>query len=97
MPYKIGIDARKVQDFGIGTYIRGLVEHLAESRLELDLERSAGEDAPAVEGAEEDEDPRTLRIRAVGPRWRDAEGPGLAEALDAAEGSESEEPSRRPS
>lgn len=30
MPYRIGIDARKVQDFGIGTYIRSLVEGLAE-------------------------------------------------------------------
>ena len=30
MPYRIGIDARKVQDFGIGTYIRHLVHGLAE-------------------------------------------------------------------
>ncbi len=30
MPYTIGIDARKVQDFGIGTYIRNLVRSLAE-------------------------------------------------------------------
>jgi glycosyltransferase involved in cell wall biosynthesis len=30
LPYRIGIDARKVQDFGIGTYIRNLVEGLAE-------------------------------------------------------------------
>lgn len=30
MPYRIGIDARKVQDFGIGTYIRNLVHGLAE-------------------------------------------------------------------
>ncbi len=30
MPYRIGIDARKVQDFGIGTYVRNLVEGLAE-------------------------------------------------------------------
>lgn len=30
MPYTIGIDARKVQDFGIGTYIRNLVAGLAE-------------------------------------------------------------------
>lgn len=29
MPYRIGIDARKVQDFGIGTYIRSLVHGLA--------------------------------------------------------------------
>ncbi len=30
MPYTIGIDARKVQDFGIGTYIRNLILGLAE-------------------------------------------------------------------
>jgi glycosyltransferase involved in cell wall biosynthesis len=30
LPYTIGIDARKVQDFGIGTYIRNLVTGLAQ-------------------------------------------------------------------
>ncbi len=30
MPYKIGIDARKLTDFGIGTYIQNLVRALAE-------------------------------------------------------------------
>jgi glycosyltransferase involved in cell wall biosynthesis len=29
LPYTIGIDARKIQDFGIGTYIRNLVRALA--------------------------------------------------------------------
>ncbi|HSN85129.1 MAG TPA: glycosyltransferase family 1 protein [Thermoanaerobaculia bacterium] len=29
MPYTIGIDARKIQDFGIGTYVRNLVRSLA--------------------------------------------------------------------
>lgn len=29
--YRIGIDARKLQDFGIGTYVRNLVRALAES------------------------------------------------------------------
>ena len=29
MAYTIGIDARKLHDFGIGTYVRNLVEHLA--------------------------------------------------------------------
>jgi glycosyltransferase involved in cell wall biosynthesis len=28
--YRIGLDARKLQDFGIGTYVRGLVRALAE-------------------------------------------------------------------
>lgn len=30
MPHTIAIDARKIQDFGIGTYIRNLILHLAE-------------------------------------------------------------------
>ncbi len=29
MPYTIGLDARKIQDFGIGTYVRNLVRSLA--------------------------------------------------------------------
>lgn len=29
MPYTIGIDARKIQDFGIGTYVRNLIQGLA--------------------------------------------------------------------
>jgi glycosyltransferase involved in cell wall biosynthesis len=29
LPYTIGLDARKIQDFGIGTYIRNLIRHLA--------------------------------------------------------------------
>ncbi len=34
MPYTIGIDVRKIQDFGIGTYIRNLVRSLARIDLE---------------------------------------------------------------
>jgi glycosyltransferase involved in cell wall biosynthesis len=34
LPYTIGIDARKVQDFGIGTYVRNLVRALAALDLE---------------------------------------------------------------
>lgn len=30
LPYTIGIDARKIQDFGIGTYVRNLIGSLAE-------------------------------------------------------------------
>jgi len=36
MPYTIAIDARKIRDFGIGTYIRNLIRELAE----LDRENS---------------------------------------------------------
>ncbi|MEE8526578.1 MAG: hypothetical protein V3T72_21795, partial [Thermoanaerobaculia bacterium] len=30
MPYSVAIDARKIRDFGIGTYIRNLVRELSE-------------------------------------------------------------------
>ncbi len=30
MPYTIGLDARKIQEYGIGTYIRNLVRGLAQ-------------------------------------------------------------------
>lgn len=64
------------------------VEHLAASRLEIELVRAvggarpAGGATPAAGGAgsfdapgtfdfsdEDDDEPRTLRLRAVGPRW----------------------------
>jgi len=49
MPYDICIDARKVEDFGIGTYIRNLVLQLAEIDQEnryLLLTRTAPRDFP---------------------------------------------------
>lgn len=50
----------------------GLVEHLHESRVEIDLERSLGH-ATVPDDAEEDEEddtePRRLSLRFVGPRW----------------------------
>ena len=64
---------------------RGRVEHLSESRLEVDLVRSLG-GAAAAPGAletatlapgtldfdtEDDDEPRTIVIRGFGPRWVD--------------------------
>ncbi|WP_433122271.1 tRNA (adenosine(37)-N6)-threonylcarbamoyltransferase complex ATPase subunit type 1 TsaE [Arthrobacter koreensis] len=60
----------------------GLVEHLAESRLEITLQRATGgEVAGAVElvtdfSAEDDDEERSIRIAGYGPRW--ATAPGLA-------------------
>ncbi|MET7637530.1 tRNA (adenosine(37)-N6)-threonylcarbamoyltransferase complex ATPase subunit type 1 TsaE [Streptomyces sp. NPDC005438] len=52
----------------------GKVEGLADSRLEVRIERSAGSalasQAPP-EGEEVAEDPRTVRLTAVGPAWHD--------------------------
>lgn len=43
----------------------GLAEHLAESRLEIDIQRAAT-------GSPDGEDARTVLLRGVGPRWNTA-------------------------
>ncbi|MEV7605312.1 tRNA (adenosine(37)-N6)-threonylcarbamoyltransferase complex ATPase subunit type 1 TsaE [Paenarthrobacter sp. NPDC089322] len=68
---------------------RGRVEHLSESRLEVELHRSVGGDAgsqPSHDSADtvdtvldfdtdDDDEPRTIVFRGFGPRW--AEAPDL--------------------
>ncbi len=46
MPYTIGIDARKLGDFGIGTYIRNLIAGLAEIDRENRYVVFVGREAP---------------------------------------------------
>jgi hypothetical protein len=46
VPYTIGIDARKLGDFGIGTYVRNLVAHLAEIDRENHYVLFVGREAP---------------------------------------------------
>src|SRR4029453_5507561 len=56
---------------------RGRVEHLSDSRLDVELHRSVGSlEAPHqdAEGAldfesEDDDEPRTIVVRGFGPRW----------------------------
>jgi tRNA threonylcarbamoyladenosine biosynthesis protein TsaE len=58
---------------------RDRVEHLSDSRLEVELHRSTGNGAvgaPGTDGvldfdAEDDDEPRTIIIRGFGPRWAD--------------------------
>lgn len=62
---------------------RGRVEHLSDSRLEVELHRSLGGSSPAngTQGSgspglldfdvEDDDEPRTIIIRGFGPRWAD--------------------------
>jgi len=65
----------------------GLVEHLSESRIEIVLERSLGDDAPVIQGDEEDTEPRRMTIQFVGPRWRVDEVTNLRRKLcNASEG-----------
>lgn len=49
---RIGIDARKIADFGIGTYIRGLLRGLAELGGDDQYVAFAPEDAPIPAGVE---------------------------------------------
>jgi glycosyltransferase involved in cell wall biosynthesis len=46
LPYTIGIDARKLGDFGIGTYVRNLVSSLAEIDQENNYVLFVGKEAP---------------------------------------------------
>ncbi|WP_416404961.1 tRNA (adenosine(37)-N6)-threonylcarbamoyltransferase complex ATPase subunit type 1 TsaE [Arthrobacter sp. LFS091] len=54
---------------------RDRVEHLSESRLEVDLHRSVGGNSAAETGGvldfdtEDDDEPRTIVFRGFGPRW----------------------------
>jgi tRNA threonylcarbamoyladenosine biosynthesis protein TsaE len=68
---------------------RDRVEHLSDSRLEIDLHRSVGGAAPATPATptdgdvldfdtDDDDEPRTLVFRGYGPRW--AEVPRVLEA-----------------
>ena len=62
---------------------RGRVEHLSDSRVEVELHRSLGGSSPAngTPGSgppgvldfdvEDDDEPRTIIIRGFGPRWAD--------------------------
>lgn len=58
---------------------RDRVEHLSDSRLEVDLHRAVGGESPAnsAEGVvldfdtDEDDEPRTIVFRGFGPRWVD--------------------------
>ncbi|MBG0740044.1 tRNA (adenosine(37)-N6)-threonylcarbamoyltransferase complex ATPase subunit type 1 TsaE [Paeniglutamicibacter antarcticus] len=59
----------------------GLVEHLAQSRLELELVRAVGAAASGLDsaglGADDGDEARLLRVTAVGPRWDGVDLSGL--------------------
>ncbi|MET4589063.1 tRNA (adenosine(37)-N6)-threonylcarbamoyltransferase complex ATPase subunit type 1 TsaE [Arthrobacter sp. 754] len=75
---------------------RGRVEHLSESRLEVDLHRAVGLEAPGPGAGEphsghaetldfdtdDDDEPRTIVLRGFGPRW--STRPVLGGAISAA-------------
>ncbi|WP_347108030.1 tRNA (adenosine(37)-N6)-threonylcarbamoyltransferase complex ATPase subunit type 1 TsaE [Paenarthrobacter sp. S56] len=61
---------------------RDRVEHLSDSRLEVDLHRAVGGGAAPAAAAgttldfetEDDDEPRTIVLRGFGPRWPEAPG-----------------------
>ncbi|RAX47276.1 tRNA (adenosine(37)-N6)-threonylcarbamoyltransferase complex ATPase subunit type 1 TsaE [Arthrobacter sp. AQ5-06] len=70
---------------------RGRVEHLSESRLEVDLHRAIGLDSTAREpnpahaeildfDTEDLDEPRTIVLRGFGPRW--STRPALGDAIE---------------
>ncbi|MBT2585887.1 tRNA (adenosine(37)-N6)-threonylcarbamoyltransferase complex ATPase subunit type 1 TsaE [Arthrobacter sp. ISL-95] len=71
---------------------RDRVEHLSDSRLEVDLYRSVGGEsaAPTTDGAflnfdtDDDDEPRTIVFRGFGPRW--VEAPQVLEPTSHMEG-----------
>jgi len=72
---------------------RDRVEHLSDSRLEIDLHRSVGGTNTAATGGvldfdtEDDDEPRTIVFRGFGPRWAGAPHLlGEAESRPAEEG-----------
>ncbi|WP_125610280.1 tRNA (adenosine(37)-N6)-threonylcarbamoyltransferase complex ATPase subunit type 1 TsaE [Specibacter cremeus] len=54
------------------------VEHLADNRLEIDLLRAVGRsEGGAADFTEDDDEPRLVRLRTVGPRWDGVDLSGL--------------------
>jgi tRNA threonylcarbamoyladenosine biosynthesis protein TsaE len=58
----LDLDASVEQSVTVVEWGEGLVESLAENRLEIRIDRAAGDDA-------DDDETRTVEIVGVGPRW----------------------------
>lgn len=101
------IDLENTMDSSVTVVEWGVdrVEHLAASRLEIELVRAVGGAAPAAAGSPDpaaapvadddffatfdtdgdDDEPRTLRLRAVGPRWDGVDFSVLGQPLNTTE------------
>jgi tRNA threonylcarbamoyladenosine biosynthesis protein TsaE len=58
----LDLDASVADSVTVVEWGEGLVESLAENRLEVRIERSAGDDG-------EDDETRTVEAVGIGPRW----------------------------
>jgi tRNA threonylcarbamoyladenosine biosynthesis protein TsaE len=101
------IDLENTMDSSVTVVEWGVdrVEHLAASRLEIDLVRAVGGSLPAAsaepfvaetdfsgtdfsasfDADEDDDEPRTLRLNAVGPRWEGTDFSVLGQLVNTTE------------
>lgn len=91
------IDLENTMDSSVTVVEWGVdrVEHLADNRLEIELIRAVGGAAPGAVVIEDDDfadtfdtdgdEPRTLRLRAVGPRWEGMDLSVLGQPLNTTE------------
>lgn len=74
----LDLDASLADSVTLVEWGEGLVEDLADDRLEIEIARSFGAD-PSVNPEDlESDDVRVLRLSGRGDRWRDSELAGLA-------------------
>jgi tRNA threonylcarbamoyladenosine biosynthesis protein TsaE len=66
----LDLDAAVGESVTVVEWGEGLVESLAENRLEVRIERAEGSADP-----EDDDDTRTVEVVAIGPRWADVQLP----------------------
>jgi tRNA threonylcarbamoyladenosine biosynthesis protein TsaE len=71
----LDLDATLADSVTVVEWGEGLVEGLAQDRLDVEISRSAGSDAPEPESC--GDEPRTVRLRGVGERWADGALPAL--------------------
>lgn len=65
----LDLDASLEEAVTVVEWGAGVAEQLADSRLEVSIERALGNDPDATGPAQEPLDPRVVRIRGSGPRW----------------------------
>ena len=69
----LDLDAAVGESVTVVEWGEGLVESLAENRLEVRIQRPEGSDE--LDHYDEDDDTRTVEVVAVGPRWAGVEVP----------------------
>lgn len=76
----LDLDASLADSVTVVEWGEGLVEDLAENRLEIRLERPVGTAGEGGEGDFDGDEPRTIEFTGVGPRWADVPFPEAVSA-----------------